>query len=117
MLIDIYEIQDSIPAEEYDAICRGDDSVAEEAIESARAFVELAAEKFGTEYDEDDPVIRLAVKKWALAQMYIFAAEWETAENYKKECSEILSPLAPAAETGGKIHSELVPGSRDWKGY
>ncbi len=64
MLIDIYEIQDSFQAEDYDAICRGgDDSIAEESLESARAYVGLVAEKFGIEYDEDDPVLRLAVKK------------------------------------------------------
>jgi len=117
MLIDIYELQESIKAEDYDAICRGDDSIAEESLESARAFVGLASEKFGIEYDEDDPVIRLAVKKWALAQLYIFAAEWETAKKFKDECSEILAPLAPSTDLGGKIHSEAVRGSTSWKGY
>ncbi|ADD68997.1 hypothetical protein Dacet_2235 [Denitrovibrio acetiphilus DSM 12809] len=117
MLIDIYELQDCIQAEDYDAICRGDDAVAEESLESARAYVGLAAEKFGVEYDEEDPALRLAVKKWALAQMYIFAAEWETAERYKSECNEVLTPLAPSAETGGKIFSHTTPGSISWKGY
>jgi len=116
MLIDIYELQELLQAEDYDAICRGDDSIAEESLESARAYVGLAAEKFGLEYDEDDPVLRLAVKKWALAQMYIFAAEWETAANYKKECNEILSPLAPASNDG-KVFSETVTGSNNWQGF
>ena len=120
MLIDIYEIQDSFLAEDYDAICRGDDTVTEESLESARAYVTLVAEKFGIEYDESDPVLRLAVKKWAIAQMYIFAAEWETANNYKKECNEILTPLAPLTEsekTTGKVFSEVTMGSTSWKGY
>jgi len=114
MQIDISEIQSLLSAEDYDAICRGDDAVAEESLESARSYVSLAAEKFGIEYDENDPALRLAVKKYALAQMYIFAAEWETAEKYKKECNEILAPLAPAR---GRIFSEALSGSRDWKGY
>jgi hypothetical protein len=117
MLIDIYELQDCIQAEDYDAICRGDDAIAEESLESARAYVGLAAEKFGIDYDEEDPAIRLAVKKWALAQMYIFAAEWETAEKYKNECNEVLSPLAPSASIGEKIFSYTVPGSKEWRGY
>ncbi|PLX66008.1 MAG: hypothetical protein C0602_12815 [Denitrovibrio sp.] len=116
MLIDIYELQDAIQTEDYDAICRGDDAVAEESLESARAYVGLAAEKFGLEYDEEDPVLRLAVKKWALAQMYIFAAEWQTAERYKKECIEILTPLAPF-EKNSKVFSEIHAGTKDWKGY
>lgn len=115
MQIDIYELQEIIRQEDYDAICRGDDAVAEESLESARAYVGLAAEKFGMEYDEDDPVLRLAVKKWAMAQMYIFAAEWETAEHFKKECFEILRPLAPASGNGA--FSEAVSGSKSWKGY
>jgi hypothetical protein len=61
MLIDIYELQEMIQTEDYDAICRGDDAVAEESLESARAYVGLASEKFGIEYDEEDPAIRLAV--------------------------------------------------------
>ncbi|PLX68639.1 MAG: hypothetical protein C0603_05660 [Denitrovibrio sp.] len=120
MLIDIYEIQDSFLTEDYDAICRGDDSIVEESLESARAYIGLVAERFGIEYDEDDPVLRLAVKKWTIAQMYIFAAEWETAENYKKECNEILSPLAPVQESEkptGKVFSEVATGSSNWKGY
>lgn len=117
MLIDIYELQECITPEDYDAICRGDDAIAEESLESARAYVTLVAEKFGIEYDEEDPVIRLAVKKWALAQMYIFAAEWRTADSYKKECSEILAPLAPVKEGAGRVFSESVKGSGSWKGY
>jgi len=120
MIIDIYEIQDSIQSEDYDAICRGDDSIAEEALESARAYVGLVAEKFGIEYDEDDPVLRMAVKKWALAQMYIFAAEWKTADLYKTECNEILTPLAPATEgekVAGRAFSAIVTGSSNWKGF
>jgi len=118
MLIDIYEIQDSLQINDYDAICRGDDSIAEESLESARAYVGMVAEKFGLEYDEADPVLRLAVKKWTLAQMYIFAAEWETANSYKKECNELLAPLAPSSTvSGGKVFSETIPGSTAWKGY
>ena len=117
MVIDIYELQEMIQTEDYDAICRGDDAVAEESIESARAYVGLAAEKFGIEYDEEDPAIRLAVKKWALAQMYIFAAEWETAKRYKDECNEVLAPLAPASEQSGRVYSSTASGSTNWKGY
>jgi len=117
MLIDIFEIQEMILTEDYDAICRGDDSITEESIESARAYVALVAEKFGIDYDEEDPALRLAVKKWALAQMYIFAAEWETAQQYKDECNEVLAPLAPAKDTGGKIFSSGKAGSSEWKGY
>jgi len=120
MLINIYELQDNLQAEDYNAICRGDDSIAEESLKSARTYVGLAAEKFGIEYDEDDPALRLAVKKWALAQMYIFAAEWETAEFYKNECNEILTPLAPVTrseKTSGSIFSDVAAGSKSWKGY
>lgn len=52
--------------------------------------------------------------------MYIFAAEWETAENYKNECNEILSPLAPVKESeqvSGRAFSEITTGSTSWKGY
>lgn len=117
MLIDIYELQECITPQEYGAICSGDDSIAEEALESGRAYVGMVAQKFSLDYDEDDPVLRMAVKKWALAQMYIFAAEWETAELYKKECTEILAPLAPVSGQTGRVFSAGAPGSNSWKGF
>jgi hypothetical protein len=112
-LVDFYEIQEGMLKNDYDSICQGDDSVCSESIENARAYLAAVAEKLGIDYDEEDSVIRLALKKRTMAEMYMYAAEWTTAEKYKRECSEILAPLAPVKKTSGAYYS----GSSDWKGF
>jgi len=117
--IDIEEIQELMREEEYLAICQGDDTVAEEALENARIYVQAVAESYGIEYDEADSVLRLAVKKRALAELYIYAAEWTTAEQYKSQAAQILAPLAPVADgvSTSKAAGYTAAGRTDWQGY
>ena len=120
-LIEIEEIQELIREEEYLAICQGDDSVAQEALENARVYVQAVADSYGLDYDESDAVLRLAVKKRTLAELYIYAAEWTTAEQYKTETSQLLAPLAPVSSVSGELPKKAAAytesGRTDWQGY
>ncbi|MGE4317589.1 MAG: hypothetical protein AB7E96_01685 [Deferribacterales bacterium] len=121
MEIDIEEIQQSFSENDYMAICAGDDSIAQECLENARIYVQAVADSYDIEYDEADPVLRLAVKKKTLAELYSYAAEWTTAEQYITEVSRILNPLAPVTASDGtavrKASGCTVTGNGDWKGY
>jgi len=112
-LVDFEEIRLSMLESDYDSICQQDDSVCTRSIATARAFVQSVIKRFGLAYDEDDISIREALKKRSISEMYIYAAEWDTAEKYKNECSEILKPLAPVRS----VTSSISKGSSDWKGY
>lgn len=120
MEIDIEEIQQTLTENDYMAICQGDDTVAQEALENARIYVQAVADSYDLEYDESDPVLRLAVKKRTLSELYGYAAEWTMAEQYQKEAERILAPLAPVSSSGVSINKPAaytVKGSPDWKGY
>ncbi|MGE4268462.1 MAG: hypothetical protein AB7F25_13595 [Deferribacterales bacterium] len=120
-LIDIEEIQELMRDDDYLAVCQGDDSVAEEALENARIYVQAVADSYGLEYDESDAVLRLAVKKRTLAELYIYAAEWTTAEQYKTETAQLLAPLAPVTSSTGEIPKQAAAytqaGRGNWQGY
>lgn len=115
-LITTEEIQESITENDYMAITQGDDAVTAESLDNARAYVAAVAESYGLEYDEDDSVLRLAVRKKTLAEMYAYAADWTTSEQYQKEAVRLLAPLAPAAQPQGSA-SYTETGRRDWYGY
>lgn len=115
-LITLEEIQECLQENDYLAICQGDDTVAEDSLENARTYVMAVVESYGLEYDEDDSVLRLAVKKKTLAEMYSYVADWTTSESYQKETARLLSPLSPDAAVKGTA-SYTEAGRRDWYGY
>ena len=121
MDIDIEEIQQAISENDYMAITGGDDSVAQECLDNARIYVQAVADSYDIDYDEDDAVLRLAVKKRTLSELYSYSAEWTTAEKFQTEAARILAPLAPITSSDGtavqKAAGYTVTGREDWKGY
>ncbi|GAB1536607.1 hypothetical protein ADMFC3_22380 [Geovibrio sp. ADMFC3] len=113
MEITVDELRQHIQPEDYDALTGGDDSIAETFVENGRDRVKAVLENYGVEFDESDSVIRLAVIKAALGELYSYSADWVTAENYRDEASSVLKPLAPA------VYPESVSsaGSDNWKGF
>ncbi|WP_022852030.1 hypothetical protein [Limisalsivibrio acetivorans] len=109
-LLSAEELREEIQQEDFDAITGGDDTIAENAVENARDRITAVVERFGLEYDEEDKVIRLALKKMALCELYTYSADWVEAENFRKEASDILAPLAPVRVA----ESAVKGGSSDW---
>lgn len=112
-LVGLDDLKAQIQPEDFDAITGGEDEIAETCLENARERVQAAVSSFGLEYDESDSVIRLAVLKMAVCELYSYSADWITAENYRDEASLLLRPLAPEKSP----ESASVQGSTSWKGY
>jgi hypothetical protein len=111
--VSIDDIKAQIQPEDFDAITGGDEEVAETCLENAKERVEAAITSYGLDYDETDNVIRLAVVKMTMCELYSYSADWITAENYRDEASLLLKPLAPEKMPD----SASVKGSTSWQGY
>ncbi|QAR34106.1 hypothetical protein EP073_12035 [Geovibrio thiophilus] len=113
MDITVDELRQHIQPEDYDAVTGGDDTAAETFLENGRDRVKAVLTGYGVEYDESDTVIRLAVIKAALSELYSYSADWVTAESYRDEAASVLKPLAPA------VYPEVASaaGSESWKGF
>lgn len=107
------ELKRHIQAEDYEAITGGDDEITETFIDNGREAVKAVLAGYGVEFDESDAVLRLAIIKASLSELYAYSADWVTAEKYKDEASKILRPLAPSSLPS----SALVKGSNSWKGF
>lgn len=111
--VGIDDIKAQIQPEDFDAITGGEDEIAETCLDNARERVQAVTKSYGLEYDESDAVIRLAVVKMTMCELYSYSADWITAENYRDEASLLLKPLAPEKAP----ESASVQGSTSWKGY
>ncbi|MCD8568101.1 MAG: hypothetical protein LRY50_07080 [Geovibrio sp.] len=113
MELTVDELKQHIQPEDFDAITGGDDAVAETFLENGRERVRGITEGYGVDFDESDSVIRLAVVKAALSELYSYSADWVTAEQYRDEAVLVLKPLAPAVYPD----AASVQGKESWKGF
>ncbi|MGE4496509.1 MAG: hypothetical protein AB7E48_01410 [Deferribacterales bacterium] len=113
MELTVDELKQHIQPEDFDAITGGDDAVAETFLENGRERVKGIIAGYGVDFDESDSVIRLAVVKAALSELYSYSADWVTAEHYRDEAVLVLRPLSPAVYPD----AASVNGAESWKGF
>lgn len=123
-LLDLLEeLKKEIKDYNYETLTGGDDTVAARCLEKAEIWLRSKLRTYGVQVDLNHPVIRLALLKRALYELYSFAENEEIARDKARDAIELLR-----AEFGRAIEGEgekakgdpvvsVMQGQTDWKGF
>lgn len=88
MMID--DLKDEIKGYNYDTLTGGDDSVAERCLAKAEIWLKAKLRTYGVEVNLDNQVIRQALIKRALYELYSYAENEEIARDKARDAIELL---------------------------
>lgn len=121
MLID--ELRQEIKGYNYETITGGDDAVAERCLDKAEVWLKAKLRTYGIGIDLDNPIIKEALIKRALYELYSYAENEEVARDKAKDAVELLrGAFGKSIEgEGEKARGEpviyIAEGSDNWKGF
>lgn len=117
------ELKGDLKEYNYETLTAGDDSVAERALKKAQVWLRAKLRTYGVDVDLSNEVIRQALIKRALYELYSYAENEEIARDKARDAVELLR-----AEFGRSIDGEgekakgepvvyVRSGSEGWKGF
>ena len=122
------DLKKEIKGYNYEALTGGDDSVGERCIEKATLWVTAKVRKCGVKIDLDDDIVKQAILKRALYELYSFAENEGLAADKKEDAIELLRAYfgnciddqihqAQGREEKGLPVVFVQPGRTDWKKF
>ncbi|MBI4691704.1 MAG: hypothetical protein HY754_15805 [Nitrospirae bacterium] len=127
----VAELKQELKAYNYETLTGGDDSVAERCLQKAELWVRAKVRKCGVEPDLNDEIVKEALKKRFLYELYSYAENEDIAKDKKHDAIDILRSYygncvdkdSATGQQGGSatvkgdpvVH--VKPGSDGWKGF
>lgn len=119
----IDELKEEIKDYNYETLTNGDDAVAERCITKAQVWLKTKLRTYGVDVDLDNQVIKQALIKRALYELYSYAENEEVARDKARDAIDLLR-----SEFGRSIDGEgekakgepvvsVVPGQDSWRGF
>lgn len=90
MGISVQDLKDEIKDYNYEVLTGGDDTVAQRCIDKAEVWAKAKLIQAKAVYDEADEILRLAVIKRALYELYSVAENEAVAADKKEDAMELL---------------------------
>lgn len=90
MGISVQDLKDEIREYNYEVLTGGDESIAQRCIDKAEVWARAKLIQAKAVYDEDDEILRLAVIKRALYELYSQAENEAVAADKKEDAMELL---------------------------
>jgi len=126
-MVTLDDLKKEIKEYNYKTLTGGDDSVGERCIEKATLWVMAKVRKCGVEIDLNDDIIKQAILKRALYELYSFAENEGLAADKKEDAIELLRAYFGNCvdDQSQKVQKEekglpvvfVQPGRTDWKGF
>lgn len=90
MGITVEELKEDISSYNYDVLTGGDDAVAQRALDKAVIWAKAKVIQAKGQYEESNEILRLAVIKRALYELYSAAENEAVADDKKEDAMELL---------------------------
>ncbi len=122
-MITIADLKKEIKKYNYDVLTGSDDSVGTDCIGKANIWIIAKLRKCGVVVDFDDSVVKLAVIKRALYELYAYAENEDIALDKKEDAIELLRAyFGDCIDNKSELAKPLPeiavqPGSPDWHGF
>lgn len=104
------DLKAEIPAQDLETLTLGDDMVAVRALLKGKVAVKGMVLSAGGKYSEENEVVREAVLKWALYELYAFVGQESRAREKQEDCQLLIEtnfgPIAKktdASSTGPAV--------------
>jgi len=89
-MLTVEDLKKELSERDYRMLTDGDDAVAERALAKARAWVTARFRKCGMEPDFEDELVKEAILKRALYELYSFAENEKVAADKKQDAEDLL---------------------------
>jgi hypothetical protein len=106
--ITIEDLKRELSERDYRMLTSGDDAVAERAISKARVWVIARFKRCGEKPDFEDEIVREALLKRALYELYSYAENEKTAQDKKEDADDLLKGVLGDC-AGGKEEEGYEP--------
>ena len=121
-MIAIDDLKAELTPYNYQMLTQNADSIAQRAIEKATIWVKAKFAKCGKEPDFEDSLVKEAVLKRALYELYSFSEQEEKARDKKEDAEVLLEGLfgscAKDSPEGSVLpYIAVKRGASDWKGF
>jgi len=120
-MVTIDELKKELTSYNYEMLTQGDDSVAQRALDKAVIWVKARFAKCGKEPDFENQLVKEAVLKRALYELYSYAEQEEKAKDKKEDASHLLEGLiGNCAKDEDKTSMPYVGVAKpqsDWHGF
>lgn len=129
-MINVDELKKELKNYNLDNLTGGDNDVVERSLDNATVYIKAKLKNCGVEPDFTDEVVRLALKKRFLYELYSYAENEEIAKDKKDDAIEILQSYFGSCVKGdtqtttqqeNKTLSppvvSLTKGTENWNGY
>ncbi len=121
-MVTVNELKAELTDYNYQMLTQGDDGVAERAIEKATIWLKAKFAKCGKEPDWEDSLIKEALLKRALYELYSYAEQEEKAKDKKEDAEVLLRGVigAYAQDVSNEISPPYVAvkkGASSWRGF
>ena len=123
MDLTVDDLRTQLKSYNYDTLTGGDDSVAQSCIDKAVIWAKAKLKNCGAELDLDDEVLREAVLKRALYELYSYAENEQLAADKKDDALELMrSYLGDCIDDPSlkknypPVEVALIEGSDNWRG-
>ena len=125
-MVTIEDLKKELSERDYRMLTDGDDAVAERALAKARVWVTARFKKCGKEVDYEDELIKEAILKRALYELYSFAENEKVAADKKEDAEDLLEGvLGDCADSQEKYRpvaakvaaGEPTPLAKDYKNF
>ena len=98
------DLKAEIPAQDLETLTLGDDTVAVRALLKGKVAVKGMVLSAGGKYSEENEVVREAVLKWALYELFAFVGQESRAREKQEDCQLLIEtnfgPIAKKTDAG-----------------
>jgi hypothetical protein len=125
-MISVEDLKAQLKEYNYNALCDSDDDVALRCIENAVVYIKAKLKNCTSEVDFEDDVVRQALIKRALYELYAYAENEQLADDKKQAAIEILRGYFGDCVSGSNMQQansnslpivSLKKGSDSWDGF
>lgn len=110
-MVTLEDLKRELSERDYRMLTGGDDAVAERALTKARIWVVSQFKRCGTTPDFEDEIVREAVLKRALYELYSYAENEKVARDKKEDARELLEGVlgdCVGGEEGGESYRPVA---------
>lgn len=104
MELTIEDLKAELPEQDYDTLTLGEDVVAVRSLIKAKTWVKGMIQSTGNEYDEENEIVREAVLKRALYELFSFVGKESRAREKAEDCELLVEsafgPILKKDDTG-----------------
>ncbi len=90
MELTIEDLKAELPEQDYDTLTLGEDVVAVRSLIKAKTWVKGMIQSTGNEYDEENEIVREAVLKRALYELFSFVGKESRAREKAEDCELLI---------------------------